>query len=76
MVLHVIKRQETLTFSDLAIATDFGVDPNLYHLRALVNDLEKKKLIETLNGVSPQMYTITDKGMIEGRRCDAEESMR
>ena len=71
LVLKTLIKHETLTFPDLGKEENLGIAANAHHLLLLVEDLEDEGLIQKINGASTSTYTITDKGIAEGRRLKA-----
>ena len=68
IVLNTLIKHETMTFPDLAKEENLGMASNEHHLRLLVNELEEDAYIQRLDGAVPCTYTITEKGITEGKR--------
>jgi hypothetical protein len=75
IVLHTLIRHETLIIEDIGKEENLGFVPNVEHLQFLflLNELQESGYIESLDGVLPCTYTITDKGIKEGVRLNEEE---
>jgi hypothetical protein len=72
MLLNTLIKHETLTIVDLAKNENYGVVANRGYLDFLLGELMESDHIHTLAGVTPSTYTITDKGIKEGARLNAE----
>jgi len=68
LVLNTLIKHETLTLPDLAKEENLGFTADEYLLQLLVNELEEGAYIQKLDGAAPCTYTITDKGIAEGKR--------
>lgn len=68
IVLNSLVRHETLTIVDITKVENLGVVPDRVHLNYLLTELMESGHIQTLNGVTPVTYTITRKGIAEGKR--------
>lgn len=68
LVLNTLIKHESLTLPDLGKQENLGIVANKHHLLLLVKDLEDEKLIQKIEGAVPRTYTITDKGIAEGKR--------
>ena len=68
LVLDTLISHETLTFDDLLKEKNLGLIPNQHHLRLLLEELESGLFVKMLEGPNESTYTITDKGIEEGRR--------
>ena len=67
MVLNTLIKHETLTIVDIRKAENIGLIPDNVHLNFL-NELIESRDIQTLNGATPLTYTITSRGIAEGKR--------
>ena len=67
-VLNSLIKHESLTIIDIGKKENLGMIPNKMHLNFLLDELLKSGDIDTLNGVVPCTYTITNKGIEEGKR--------
>ena len=67
VVLNTLIKHETLTIVDIRKAENLGMLPDNVHLNFLLNALIESRDIQTLNGVTPVTYTITTKGIAEGK---------
>jgi hypothetical protein len=76
MVLNSLIQHETLTIGDLAKMVNPGTVPEDNHLQLLLDELLDSGYIHMLNGVAPYTYTITDKGIREGKRLAQEVQNR
>jgi predicted transcriptional regulator len=68
IVLHTLIKHETLTIGDIAKEENLGLVPNHEHLGFLLEELIESGHIGMLDGVLPNTYTITAKGIKEGAR--------
>jgi predicted transcriptional regulator len=68
VVLNSLIKHETLTITDLRKAENLGMEPNTVHLDFLLVELVESGHVYALNGVIPVTYTITTKGIEEGKR--------
>ena len=71
LVLSTLIKHETLTLPDLGKEENLGITANEHHLRLLVDELEEDSYIQKIAGAVPCTYTITDKGIAEGKRLTA-----
>jgi len=67
-VLNTLIRHETLTLEDFAKEENLGLVPNGHHLKLLLEELEGDAYVKQLSGADLCTYTITDKGIAEGKR--------
>lgn len=72
IVLNTLIRHETLTIDDLGKEENLGMVPNEEHLNFLLIELEQSGHITLLEGTNPVTYTITVKGIKEGKRLNKE----
>lgn len=72
-VLDTLIKHETLTINDLSKKENLGVTASKEHLGYLLSELMESEHIQTLSGAVPCTYSITDKGIEEGARLDAEQ---
>ena len=70
IVLDTLIRHETLTLVDFAKEENLGLAPNEHHLQLLLDELEQDNYVQKLNGAQLCTYTITDKGIAEGKRLN------
>jgi hypothetical protein len=70
ILLNSLIRHETLTIVDIAKKENLGMVPDKNHLNFLLKELMASGDIDTLNGVTPCTYTITDHGIKEGARLN------
>lgn len=70
LLLNTLIRHETLTITDIAKIENLGMIPDTNHLNFLLEELVESGDINTLDGVSPCTYTITNKGIKEGERLN------
>ena len=68
LVLNTLIKHETLTLIDLGKEENLGIDANGHHLRLLVDEMEEDSLIQKIDGAVLCTYTVTDKGIAEGKR--------
>jgi predicted transcriptional regulator len=71
LVLNTLIKHETLTLNDLGKEENLGLTPDGQHLIFLLDELEEGRYIQKLNGTDLCTYTITDKGITEGKRLQA-----
>lgn len=71
-VLNTLIKHETLTVDDLRKEENLGIVPDEEHLNFLLTELEQSGHITLLKGVTPSTYTITVKGIEEGKRLEEE----
>ena len=72
ILLNTLIRHETLTITDIAKKENLGMIPDKQSLNYLLEELTKSGDVNTLDGVTPCTYTITDKGIREGARLNGE----
>ena len=72
IVLNSLIKHETLTISDVGKEENLGMIANQDHLNFLLGELVESGHINTLNGVKPVTYTITEKGIKEGARLNQQ----
>jgi hypothetical protein len=65
-------RHETLIIHDIGKEENLGLVPNKEHLQFLLDELTESRHLSILAGVTPCTYTITDKGITEGKRLEEE----
>jgi hypothetical protein len=73
ILLNSLIRHETLTIVDIAKKENLGMVPDKSHLNFLLRELIESGDIDTLNGVTPCTYTITDHGIKEGARLNESQ---
>jgi hypothetical protein len=71
VVLNTLIKHETLTLPDLSKEENLGLRPNKHHLQLLLDELEEDSYIQQLHGAAVCTYTITGKGITEGKRINA-----
>ncbi|MDB5197187.1 MAG: hypothetical protein JWP88_1558 [Flaviaesturariibacter sp.] len=69
-LIDALIHHETLTIDDIAKPVNLGLLPDAGELTYLLNDLKREGFITIIGGASPCTYTITDKGISEGRRLN------
>lgn len=72
MVLNTLIKHETLKVGDLALMVNPGTVTEDNHLQFLLDELIQSGHINMLNGIIPNTYTITNKGIKEGKRLAHE----
>jgi len=72
IVLNTLIKHETLTIDDIAKEENLGIVPNEEHLQLLLDELTESNHIHILGSAVTRTYTITDKGIKEGERLNAE----
>jgi hypothetical protein len=72
IVLNTLIRHETLTIVDLGKEENLGMVANKDHLNYLLIELQQSGHITLLEGTNPVTYTITVKGIKEGKRLNEE----
>jgi hypothetical protein len=73
LLLNTLIRHETLTIVDIAKKENLGIIPDRHHLNFLLEELIESGDIDTLDGVTPCTYTITDQGIKEGARLNENQ---
>lgn len=68
ILLDTLIKHETLIEDDIAKEENLGVIPNREQLDFLLSELTLSRHIVVLSGVEPVTYTITQKGIDEGKR--------
>jgi hypothetical protein len=71
IVLDTLIRHETLKVDDIAKEENLGIVPDKAQLGFLLSELCISGHILELSGVDPVTYTITQKGIDEGERLNA-----
>lgn len=69
-VLVTMIRHETLIVDDIGKAENMGFVPDKVHLQFLLDELKESGYLAILDGVKPCTYTITHKGIEEGKRLE------
>jgi hypothetical protein len=72
IVLDTMIRHETLIIDDIGKEENMGFVPNKEHLQFLLNELTDSGHLVLLDGTTPCTYSITDKGIAEGKRLKDE----
>jgi predicted transcriptional regulator len=73
-ILNTLIKHETLLIDDLIKVENLGIVlKNNEYLKYLLIDLIRNGFIIQLDGVTPDTYTITEKGIAEGKRLVAEQ---
>jgi len=72
MVLNTLIKHETLTIGDLEKRVNPGTIAKENHLQFLLDELIESGHVHMLSGVNPCTYTITNKGISEGKRLAQE----
>jgi hypothetical protein len=72
MVSNTLIKHETLIISELVKMVNPGTKPADNHLQFLLDELIESGQLHMLNGVTPCTYTITNKGIKEGKRLAQE----
>lgn len=67
VLLDTLIRHETLTINDICKEENLGMVPNEGQLKYLLQGLTAEGFLQILAGVSPYTYTITTKGIEEGK---------
>ena len=71
-VLDTMIKHETLVVDDIGKEENMGAEPDKKHLQITLNKLIEGGYLTMLSGVTPFTYTITNKGIIEGKRLHGE----
>jgi hypothetical protein len=71
ILIDALIKHETLTVEDIAKEENLGVVPNKEQLGFLLSELCISGHILVLSGANPVTYTITQKGIDEGKRLKA-----
>jgi hypothetical protein len=69
-VLQTLIKHETLTVANIRENRNLGILADKTHLNFLLKELVESGDVDILNGVVPCTYTITNKGIKEGKRLD------
>ncbi|KAA5538955.1 hypothetical protein F0145_25360 [Adhaeribacter rhizoryzae] len=72
MILNTLIKHETLIIGDLVKMVNPGILSEDNHLQYLLDELIQSGHIDMLDGIIPCTYTITDKGIKEGKRLTQE----
>ena len=72
IVLNTMIRHETLIIDDISKEDNLGFVPDKKHLQLLLDELLESRHLTILNGVTPCTYSITEKGILEGKRLKEE----
>jgi DNA-binding PadR family transcriptional regulator len=70
VLLGTLIKHETLTINDICKEENLGMVPNEGQLKYLLQGLTSEGFLQILTGVSPYTYTITTKGIEEGKRLN------
>lgn len=70
LVLNTLIKHETLTLHDFGKMENLGITANEHHLLFLIEELEEDDFIQKIGGSAADTYTITDKGIAEGKRLN------
>ena len=73
VALMMFIKHETLTLSDASKEENLGLTANGKHLGFLLRELEEGGFLQQLDGAKERTYTITSKGIDEGKRLVEEE---
>ncbi|HEY0058428.1 MAG TPA: hypothetical protein VGB56_04795 [Flavisolibacter sp.] len=72
VLLDTLIKHETLTINDICKEENLGMVPNEGQLKYLLQGLTREGFLQILAGAVPHTYTITTKGIEEGKRLDLE----
>lgn len=70
IILDTLIKHETLTEDDIAKEKNLGVVPNKKQLGFFLSELTLSRHIQVLSGPDPVTYTISQKGIDEGKRLE------
>lgn len=73
IVLDTLIRHETLLVDDIGKEENLGFVPDKKQLQFLLDELTESRHLTVLDGVEPLTYTVTNKGIEEGKRLNEEE---
>ncbi len=73
LLLDTMIRHETLTLEDAGKYENLGLVADKVQLRYLLKELVEEGFLTILDGAITPTYTITDKGIEEGKRLEQEE---
>ena len=73
IVLDTLIRHETLLVDDIAKEENLGFVPDKQQLHYLLDELTESRHLTLLDGVTPLTYTVTNKGIEEGKRLNEGE---
>lgn len=76
IVLNTLIKHETLTIGDFSKEENLGMPHSDGHLQFLIEELVESGHIHMLDGVDPCTYTITVKGIREGKRLAQQAQSR
>ncbi|MCU7552933.1 hypothetical protein OCK74_27715 [Chitinophagaceae bacterium LB-8] len=68
IVLNTMIKHETLIIHDIGKEVNLGFVPDKAHLQFFLDELTDSGYLSILDGVTPCTYTITAKGITEGKR--------
>jgi len=68
MIMDAMIKHETLTIVDMAKAENLGLIPEMGQLKYLLSGLVDEGFVIILQGAIPRTYSITKRGMEEGKR--------
>lgn len=72
IVLGTMIKHETLIIHDIGKEENLGFVPNQEHLQFLLDELTESGHLVILDGMTPCTYTITERGIEEGKRLKDE----
>ena len=72
IILDTLIKHETLIIKDIGKEENLGFVPNKEDLQFLLDELTESGHLTMLSGVTPFTYTITDKGIAEGKKLKEE----
>jgi CheY-like chemotaxis protein len=72
LVLDTMIKHETLTLEDVGKHENLGLVPDQVQLRYLLKEMVEEGFLTMLEGAFTPTYTITDKGIEEGKRFEEE----
>jgi predicted MarR family transcription regulator len=72
-VLNTMIKHETLIVDDIGKEQNMGFEPNKEQLQYSLDKLTEGGYLTMLSGVKPFTYTITDKGITEGKRLNGKD---
>lgn len=72
LVLDTLIKHETLTIHDLSKEENLGIPCTPEEVEPLLHKLKDHGFVTALANVHPPTYTITDKGIKEGRKWKEE----
>ena len=71
-LLDSLVKHETLTREDISKVENLGLVMDETYLQVLLDELTQSGHLNILDGITPDTYTITEKGIDESKRLNSE----